>query len=225
MKTIDKILTWLIVAAIVAVIATQVISKAGQKSKIALTTLSLSEAQESFPSAIAVHQADTSLFLVTDADGNTLGTILFSAPYSDKVRGYAGKMPLKIVLDKDGKILNVVLLANKETPRFINHVKEEGFFDSWTGLTPEQALNKNVDAVNGATFSSNGIKQSLKERLTAYTLQEDALKQDLDKSKWLADGVLLLVLALALVCFFFLKNENTQTCNLAAFDNCDRILA
>jgi len=45
-------------------------------------------------------------------------------------------------------------------------VIKAGFLDSWNGLTAEEALNKEVDAVSGATYSSKGIQNSLKARLS-----------------------------------------------------------
>ena len=57
------------------------------------------------------------------------------------------------------------MLNNNETPSFLNKVINAGFLNSWNGLTVKEALDKNVDAVSGATYSSNGIQQSLKARL------------------------------------------------------------
>ena len=59
------------------------------------------------------------------------------------------------------------MLENNETPKFLQRVIDAGFLESWNGLTVEEALNKEVDAVSGATYSSNGIKNSLKARLQA----------------------------------------------------------
>lgn len=46
-----------------------------------------------------------------------------------------------------------------------------GLYEAWNGLTPDEALNKQVDAVSGATFTSNGVKNSLVARLKAYQRQ------------------------------------------------------
>ena len=46
-----------------------------------------------------------------------------------------------------------------------------GLYDAWIGLTVDEALNKEVDAVSGATYTSNGVKNSLKARLQAYQRQ------------------------------------------------------
>ena len=106
-----------------------------------------------------------------DAKGNKLGTVLFSSPYSDNVKGFNGPTPLLIALDAEGRIKNVVLLENQETPNFAQHVVEGGLFEAWNGLTVDEALGKEVDAVSGATYTSNGVKKSLKARLEAYQRQ------------------------------------------------------
>ncbi|MBQ3353761.1 MAG: FMN-binding protein [Bacteroidales bacterium] len=80
--------------------------------------------------------------------------------------GFNGPTPLQIALDAKGKIIEVRVLANDETPNFLNRVIKAGFLDSWNGLTAEEALNKEVDAVSGATYSSKGIQSSLKARLS-----------------------------------------------------------
>jgi len=70
--------------------------------------------------------------------------------------GYGGPVPVEICL-ADGKVVSVRLLANKETPAYVNVVVGEGLLESWNGLTPAEALELEVDAVTGATRSSRSI--------------------------------------------------------------------
>jgi len=44
-------------------------------------------------------------------------------------------------------------------------------YQKWVGLTPAEALKEDVDAISGATYTSNGVKKSLVERLKAYERQ------------------------------------------------------
>jgi len=136
-----------------------------------LPELPVSEVQPYFADAAKTKAIDTAFYEVKDAKGNKLGTVLFSSPYSDGVKGFNGPTPLLIALDADGRIKNVVLLENQETPRFAQHVVEGGLYEAWNGLTPDEALDKEVDAVSGATYTSNGVKNSLKARLQAYQRQ------------------------------------------------------
>jgi uncharacterized protein with FMN-binding domain len=44
-------------------------------------------------------------------------------------------------------------------------VEDAGFYKNWNGLTVKQALKKEVDAVSGATFTSNAAIQSVRAAL------------------------------------------------------------
>ena len=102
---------------------------------------------------------------VFDASKKLLGYAVYSKPASDGIKGYNGETPLMIALDKNKKVLSVELLANSETPQYVQRVKAAGFFKSWNGLSPKAACKKKVDAVAGATYTSNGVTKSLQAAL------------------------------------------------------------
>jgi Na+-transporting NADH:ubiquinone oxidoreductase subunit NqrC len=62
-------------------------------------------------------------------------------------------------------------LDNQETPNFAQRVVDGGLYEAWNGLTVDEALAKEVDAVSGATYTSKGVKNSLVARLKAYQKQ------------------------------------------------------
>ena len=127
----------------------------------------LTELKAAFPKAAYVELTDTATYAVKNASGKIIGSVLCSSPINDDIKGFNGPMPLQIALGLDGKIIEVRLLDNHETPNFLKRVTDAGFINSWNGLTVEEALNKEVDAVSGATYSSNGIQKTLKARLEA----------------------------------------------------------
>ena len=131
-----------------------------------------------FSEAAEVQTIDTSYYQVKDAQGEVIGTLLFSMPYAESVKGYNGNTPLLIALDANDCIKQVVMLPNHETPRFAERVEEGGLYQAWDGLTVEEALAKQVDAISGATYTSNGVKGSLSIRLKAYQrqLQKEPVK-------------------------------------------------
>ena len=133
--------------------------------------LPVSDIQEYFTEATETQAIDTAYYEVKDANGKLLGTVLFSSPFADEVKGYNGSTPLLIALDAENRIMNVVLQTNQETPRFVQRVVDGGLFDAWNGLTVEEVLGKQVDAISGATYTSNGVMSSLKLRLEAYQRQ------------------------------------------------------
>ena len=136
-----------------------------------LPELPVSEVQPYFTDAAKTKAIDTAFYEVKDTKGKKLGTVLFSSPYSDDIKGFNGPTPLLIALDAEGRIKNVVLLENQETPVYAQRVVNGGLYEAWNGLTPDEALNKDVDAVSGATYTSNGVKKSLSARLKAYQRQ------------------------------------------------------
>ena len=139
--------------------------------KVQWPDLPVSEATPYFADAAKTRTIDTAFYEIQNAKGDKLGTILFSSPYSDEVKGFNGPTPLLIALDADGRIKNVALLAHQETPRFAQRVVNGGLFEAWNGLTVDEAMNKEVDAVSGATYTSEGVKRSLAVRLETYQRQ------------------------------------------------------
>lgn len=210
MKKIDKILNWLILAALVAVVAVCIFKNENDEAGETLPSIELSEVQDLFPDAQQLQFLDTSYFAVKDAESETIGSVMLSSPYSDGIKGYAGPTPLLIALNKDGKIMHVKLLANKETPGFLNSVIKAGYLESWNGLTVDEALQKNVDAVSGATYSSKGIQNSLKARLAVVSRQ--SITETTDNSALLPNICILLVVIMALICFF--NPQKTKTLRL-----------
>lgn len=71
------------------------------------------------------------------------------------VQGYGGPVPLKIHIDKDGKLIAIEAEPNAESPSFFDRAKE--LFSRWQGKTIDEAMAEDVDAVSGATFSSKAI--------------------------------------------------------------------
>ena len=104
---------------------------------------------------------------VYDANNKFLGYAVYSKPASDGIKGYNGETPVLIALSPKQVILGVWLLENKETPKFAKKVEDAGFYKNWNGLTVKQALKKEVDVVSGATYTSNGVIQSVKAALKA----------------------------------------------------------
>lgn len=86
---------------------------------------------------------------------------------SQDVKGYNGPTPLIITIEKD-KIVKVEALENSETPGFFKRMTDGGMLERWNGMEVEAALNTKVDAVAGATFSSNAVIENMRLGLTYY---------------------------------------------------------
>ena len=92
---------------------------------------------------------------------------LYTQEYCSDIIGFNGNIPLEINM-VDGKIASINILENKETPSFLKKVTNSGMIEKFYGLTPREAVNLDIDAVSGATFSSNAIIKSVKTRMAIY---------------------------------------------------------
>ena len=82
------------------------------------------------------------------------------------VQGYNGPTPLNIYI-KDDKIQKVEALPNDETPSFFQRVQNE-LLSKWNGMDVKKAATAEIDAVTGATYSSNAVKENVKIGVQYY---------------------------------------------------------
>ena len=82
------------------------------------------------------------------------------------VEGYQGPTPLKVYI-KNNKVEKIEFLKSSETPKYYDRVKK--FLQSkWDGLKVKEAREKEVDAVTGATYSSEAVIQNVRLALDYY---------------------------------------------------------
>jgi len=103
---------------------------------------------------------------ILDDHGKKIGYMVLSSPYADDITGYGGSTPLVIGIDNDGKIKDIVLLENQETPGFVERVIKEKYLDSWDGVHWNKVSTVKVDAVSGATLTSTAVKNTLYKRIS-----------------------------------------------------------
>ncbi|MBR3557941.1 MAG: FMN-binding protein [Bacteroidales bacterium] len=82
------------------------------------------------------------------------------------VQGFNGPTPLKIYIKGD-KIEKIEALPNEETPGFFARV-QEGLLNKWNGMSVKKAATAEVDAVSGATYSSEAVKKNVKAGAEYY---------------------------------------------------------
>jgi len=73
--------------------------------------------------------------------------------------GYKGPVPVQITI-KDGKVESVKALDNQETPKFFDRASV--ILNSWDGMKVKDAASKKVDAISGATYTSNAIIENVR---------------------------------------------------------------
>lgn len=82
------------------------------------------------------------------------------------VTGYVGTTPVKIYIKKN-KVERVEALKNQETPKYFAKVKK-ALINKWDGLKVKDAAQLKVDAVTGATFSSEALVKNVQLGLDYY---------------------------------------------------------
>lgn len=206
MKIINKILNYLIVAMLLFFVAENIISSQSSTVKVQSSaepkynlTLTLDDTKKNFPEADSLVLEDVNLYNVFD-DGNKIGTIVNTSPFSDEIYGYNSTTPLTIFLDENDRISEVEICENRETRGYLNKVINSGYLDLWDGLTPKEAATHNVDAVSGCTFTSIAVAQSLQIRMQDLSKEKGKIAID---NKLLARQIcIVLVTILSAICFF-----------------------
>ena len=206
MKIINKILNYLIVAMLLFFVAENIISSQSSTVKVQSSaepkynlTLTLDDAKKNFPEADSLVLEDVNLYNVFD-DGNKIGTIVNTSPFSDEIYGYNSTTPLTIFLDENDRISEVEICENRETRGYLNKVINSGYLDLWDGLTPKEAATHNVDAVSGCTFTSIAVAQSLQIRM--QDLSKEKGKIAINRKLLARQICIVLVTILAAICFF-----------------------
>ena len=78
--------------------------------------------------------------------------------------GYDGPTPVKITI-VDGVVASVEALPNTETPRFFERVLQSGLLNAVVGKKVSEAAEMPLDAVTGATYSSQALIDNLRAGL------------------------------------------------------------
>ncbi len=100
---------------------------------------------------------------VISKEGST--TVVNTTTLTKGVRGYKGTTPVKIYISKN-RIVKVEALKNQETPKYL--VMAKAVLNEFTGKTVSKAEKMNVDAVTGATFTSNALVKNVQTGLKYY---------------------------------------------------------
>ena len=82
------------------------------------------------------------------------------------VERYQGTTPLKVYI-KNNKVEKIEFLKSTETPKYYAKVKK-ALQDKWNGLKVKDAKAQQVDAVTGATFSSEAVIENVRLALDYY---------------------------------------------------------
>ncbi len=83
-------------------------------------------------------------------------------------KGYGGDIKIAIGVDKQGAVTGISILdASNETPGLGAKVKEDDFTSQFEGVVLEK-VDTDIDAISGATYSTNGVKNAVSAALEYY---------------------------------------------------------
>jgi hypothetical protein len=93
-------------------------------------------------------------YLYGGYDANILGYVAVSEGY-----GYGGPLTVVTTYSTDGTIAAITVPKNKESEVWFDTLYQYGFFEQYIGLNycVPLTLGEDVDAISGATISSNGV--------------------------------------------------------------------
>ncbi|MBR5696930.1 MAG: FMN-binding protein [Paludibacteraceae bacterium] len=97
-----------------------------------------------------------------DAEGNY---VVETTELGKEVTGFAGNTPLNVSIDANGSVVKVEALENQETPGYFQMVTDE-LLPKLEGKNAETITQ--VDAVSGATFSSEAVIKNVQIALDYY---------------------------------------------------------
>ena len=109
------------------------------------------------------------LFVGTRAsDGALVGyAAVGSAP------GYGGPIDVLVGVDPQGEVMGVTVVTQRETPGFFRRLGQQNFLEQYSGATINQPLQlgNDLDAVAGATLSSEGMAASIRQAVQVIAQQ------------------------------------------------------
>lgn len=153
-------------ALLILLITSAFIISDNSRQEVAYT---LNDIQKVYPEAKSYKCQPDQSIEVRNGQGSLLGHLLCSTDLKVHYQGYAGIVPVLIAFNTANIITGVYLLKNNEEEEFINEVKDGKLLTRWNGKALiSLTTTQNVDAVTGATYSSNAIINTVRHTIAAY---------------------------------------------------------
>ncbi len=120
--------------------------------------------------------------------------------------GYGGPLVVGIKsrrTDESAKVNEIIMLSHKETPAFMERVNQT-FFRQFAGkqVTDNFILGDDIDAVSGATVTSQGFATAIREAVHLGAVQHLKLKPVWQEPKWRIGANELILTVLFALAFF-----------------------
>jgi len=161
------------------------------------------EIRELFPDIQKSSKEGDGIYKTYDEKGAATGMVLSVKPDEKDLSGYGGKIRVYLRLDSNNRITGTEIGQNAETPGFIEMIRNAGFFNNWNGLSPQDAINKKVDTITGATMSTSAVISMVRKNISLYS----GLKKETEKRESLpiVFFISIMVILYSAFAFFFPK--------------------
>lgn len=133
--------------------------------------------------------------------------IINSSNIVTNIKGFGGATPLEIHINSDNVIEKIIPLKNSESPRFFKNLEKKGLYSQWIGLTPENAINKKVNTISGATMSSNAVIKTFNASI-GYALDNQIIEtNDYNEYFSIKNIITILILLGGAIIPIYIKNR------------------
>lgn len=97
-----------------------------------------------------------------------IGYAFFTSDLAPEERGYAGPINVMVETDISGAIMNITVVSHTETPGYVSGENLGAFIEQFISRGANDALTigKDIDAISGATATSEAIARAVKKSLT-----------------------------------------------------------
>ena len=192
-RTVEA-LAWalLVVAFVIGQIATQIDYESLLKAQLPDVEFERSEVNQELPVVYKVRK-----------DGELLPEVVVM---SEGI-GYGGPLVvgIKARRTQEGATLSeIILLSHKETPAFMDRINNKSFFRQFAGdsVTSNFVIGDDIDAVSGATVSSEGFTAAVREAVHTGAAQHLKLDQTWKQPRWRFGLNEFILVALFLLAFY-----------------------
>ncbi len=124
---------------------------------------------EYFPEAnqFDIEEVDDEEYYLVFDDEDILGVSTIATP-----GGYGGEIEMMVAVDVAGTVRGIEIMSHSETPGIADGIEEEEWQEQFVELTifDDIEITSDVEAVSGATTSSEGIASGVREGLDAIAL-------------------------------------------------------
>ncbi len=116
---------------------------------------------------------------------------------------YGGPIKMVTGINLQGKIVGTVIAAHKDTPSFIDNILDQKYLERFIGkdITDPLSINKDIDRISGATFSTRGIAKAVSQGSHAVARSEFGLnvKDEVEPSKFGSKEIAVIALVILMV--------------------------